>query len=107
MEKIIEILLAVEPGKVFRQYWQFQELRNAVELFIAREGRRALNKRELEQLIKIRYAFIIEEAIMEGHSPLLDINSPRDWKVKAPDEMNAAVRMAFEQRHKYYFTGGN
>lgn len=107
MEKIIEFLLMVEPGKVFKQYWQFQELCNAVELFIARKGRRDLSRKELEQLIKIRYAFIIEEAIMNGHSPLLDINSLRGWEVKAPDEMNVAVRTAFEQRHKYYFTGGN
>ncbi|POS72873.1 hypothetical protein DHEL01_v208737 [Diaporthe helianthi] len=96
--KIKAELVHATPGRVFCRLWQFRELCDAVEIFVAREGRRSLTRKELEELITVRYARIIEEGIMEGS---LRLATPRLWNMKSVDETNAAVRTAYQIRHAF------
>lgn len=107
IEKIHELASAVGVGRVFIRLSQFRELCDAVEIFVARQGRRRLTTGQRQQLVRIRYIRIIEDAIAEGHDPRLDIHTPRDWMLgRSLHEMNEAVRFTWKVRHRLAFTGG-
>jgi hypothetical protein len=97
IRRLKAVLAGASFGRILVFFNHMEELCDAIELFIARPGRRPLLENELEELLRARYARELEMGIL-----LCDYDryTVRDWETASIEKMEEFLREARERKER-------